>query len=245
MLVSLAGAAGHPALGTSLAAGLVVSGGLALAAQPRTAPSTGTEALGQGLSPAQRLLSPTFVLILAINIAIGIYFGAIQVSVTAFATEQGSAGSAATLYAVSSAAGLFGGWLFGLRTWRAEPSTQLLMATAALALAAVLSAAAGSFLGLALALGLAGLAVPLILVLASVLTERHVGPAVLTQAFTWLNSASAAGSATAAAIAGFVIDAFEARGGFGLAATAAMIMTLLAASVTRVRNSSDTPGPDS
>lgn len=75
---------------------------------------------------------------------------------------------------------------------------------------------------------------PPILVLASVLTEQHIHRAVLTQAFTWLNSASAAGSAAAAAVAGLLIDALTARGGFGLATTAALTMTLLAALITRV-----------
>ena len=42
---------------------------------------------------------------------------------------------------------------------------------------------------------------PPTLVLLTVLTEKAVSPAVLTQAFTWNNSASAAGSALAAAVA--------------------------------------------
>lgn len=244
VLVSLAGAAGHPAVGTALAAGLVVAGGVALAAQNRTAPPLDPEPHRDD-TRARRLLQPLFVLLLAINLAIGVYFGAVQVSITAFATEHSSAGWAGTLYGVSSITGLLGGWLFGLRTWRATPPTQLLAATAALTLAAVLFTAAGSLVGVAVALAMAGFTVPPILVLASVLTERQVDRAVLTQAFTWLNSASAAGSATAAAIAGLIIDSFHARGGFGLAAAAALTMTLLAALITRVGARQATPEPRS
>ena len=65
---------------------------------------------------------------------------------------------------------------------------------------------------------LTGLAIPPILVLCSVLAESAVHRAVLTQAFAWLNSASAAGSAGAAAVAGWAVDTFGAHGGFAVAA---------------------------
>jgi MFS family permease len=200
-----------------------------LAAQPRTAPPSGTGSAAVHAAKAGHLLASVFLLLLAINVAIGIYFGAVQVAVTAFAHEQSSTGSAAALYAISSTTGVLGSWLFGLRTWRPSTSAQLRIATGALSAAALLATAADSFVGVAVALGLAGFAVPPILVLASVLTQRQVDQTVLTQAFTWLNSASAAGSAAAAAIAGLVIDTFQARGGFALAAAAALTMTLLAA----------------
>ncbi|MFE5163245.1 hypothetical protein ACFRNT_33115 [Streptomyces sp. NPDC056697] len=82
-------------------------------------------------------------------------------------------------------------------------------------------------------LALTGLAVPVLLVLASVLIESSVPRPVLTQAFTWGNSASAAGSAGAAAVAGRVVDAGGAHGGFGVAAGAAVVMTILALSGLR------------
>ncbi|MFI0265865.1 DUF317 domain-containing protein [Streptomyces luteogriseus] len=59
-------------------------------------------------------------------------------------------------------------------------------------------------------------------------TVASVSRAVLTQAFTWGNSANAAGSAGAAAVAGQVVDAGRAHGGFGVAAGAAVVMTVLA-----------------
>ena len=232
VLVSVFSAAGHPALGTAVAAGLVIGGGVALASQRSTAPPTDTGP-SRHSSQARRLAQPVFILLLAVNLAVGIYFGAVQVSVAAFATEQAASGSAATLYAVSSITGLAGGWLFGLRSWQARPATQLLTATAALTLAALLVTTAGSFLGVATALGLAGFAIPPILALASTLTAQQVDRTVLTQAFTWLNSASAAGSAAAAAVSGAVIDTYQARGGFALAAVAALTMTLLAGLIAR------------
>jgi hypothetical protein len=77
-------------------------------------------------------------------------------------------------------------------------------------------------------LALAGLVVPVLLILSSVLIESAVPRAVLTQAFTWGNSANAAGTAGAAAVAGRVVDAGGAHGGFGVAAGASVVMTVLA-----------------
>jgi MFS family permease len=239
VLVSLIGGGGHPAVGTATAGGLVVVGGVALAAQRRTAPPVDLDSERPARQP-QRLLAPVFLLLLGVNLAIGVYFGAVQVSVTAFALEQQSVGSTASLY---SGTGLLGGWLFGLCAWRSRPAIQLLTAAGALTLAALLISTAHSVAGVAVALGLAGFAVAPILVLASVLTEQQVDRAVLTQAFTWLNSASAAGAAGAAAVAGVVIDTFHARGGFGLAATAALTMTLLAALIVRADTPRGRAGP--
>ncbi len=237
VLVSAVGATGHPVVGTATAAGLVVIGGGALAAQHRSAPPVGS-GVSSGRSPGRRLLRSVFLLLVALNVAIGVYFGAVQVSVTARAAEHSAAGAAATLYAVSSAAGLVGGWLYGLRRWRARPAQQLLLATAGLAFVSLLATLTNSLAGLGLTLAVAGLVVPPILVLASVLAEQQVHRTVLTQAFTWLNSASAAGSAAAAAGAGIVIDAHAARGGFGLATVAALTMSLLAALVTKTEHTS-------
>jgi sugar phosphate permease len=80
-----------------------------------------------------------------------------------------------------------------------------------------------------LALALTGFAVPPLLVLSSVLAESMVPRAALTQAFTWLNSASAAGSAGAAAVAGQAVDTAGAHGGFAVAAAATAGMAVLAA----------------
>ncbi|MGB6575338.1 MAG: MFS transporter, partial [Trebonia sp.] len=115
-LVSILGASGYPAAGTVLAAILVVAGGMCFAAQRRTAPqtscATGRHRTGRGL------LRPGFVVLAGVNLAIGGFFGGMQISVTAFALEHGSAGIAAVLFTVSSCASLLAGWLYGLRQWR-------------------------------------------------------------------------------------------------------------------------------
>lgn len=225
-LVSILGASGYPTAGTVLAAALVVAGGLCFAVQRRTAPpSSGAAARHR---TGRSLLRPGFAVLVGVNLAIGGFFGAMQISVTAFAVEHGAAGMAAALFTVSSCASLLAGWLYGMRRWRTPPQVQLAAVAAGLAIGCLPLLVAASPLELGFGVALTGLAVPPNLVLCAVLAEAAVHRAVLTQAFVWLNSASAAGSAGAAAVAGWAVGRFGAHGGFAVAAVATGVMAMLA-----------------
>jgi MFS family permease len=226
VLVSILGASGYPAAGTVLAAVLVVGGGMCFAAQRRTAPEA--PAAAGGHSTGRGLLRPGFAVLAGVNLAIGAFFGAMQISVTAFALQHGSAGIAAALFTVSSCASLLAGWLYGLRQRRTVLRVQLAVAASGLAIGCLPSLLARSPLELGFGVVLTGLAVPLILILCSLLAEASVHRAVLTQAFAWLNSASAAGAAGAAAAAGWAVDTFGPHGGLAVAAIAAGVMAVLA-----------------
>ena len=226
VLVSILGTSGYPAAGTILAAALVVAGGLCFAAQRRTAPpASGAAERHRG---GRWLVRPGFAVLAGVTLALGGFFGAMPIAVTAFAVEHGAPGAAAALFLVSSCASLLAGVLYGQRRWRTPPRVQLAVATAGLAVGCLPLLVAGSPLELGCCVALTGLAVPPVYVLCSVLAESAVHRAVLTQAFAWLNSASAAGSAGAAAAAGWAVDAFGAHGGFAVAAVAAGVMVLLA-----------------
>jgi hypothetical protein len=225
-LVSVLGATGRPALGTTLAGALVVAGGLCFVMQRRTAPRPAGATVRRRASGS--LLRPGFAVLVGVNLAIGVFFGATQISVTAFAVEHGVAGAAAALFLASSCASLLAGWLYGLRRWRTAARVQLAVAAAGLAAACLPLLVVGSPLELGFGIALTGLAIPPLLVLCSVLAESAVHRAVLTQAFVWLNSASAAGSAGAAAVAGWAVGAFGAHGGFAVAVMATGTMALLA-----------------
>ena len=238
-LVSILGASGYPAAGTVLAAVLVVAGGMCFAAQRRTAPQTSCAA-GQHRT-GRGLLRPGFAVLVGVNLAIGGFFGGMQISVTAFALEHGSAVIAAVLFTISSCASLLAGWLYGLRQWRTVPRVQLAVAAGGLAIGCLPLLLARSPFELGFGLALTGLAIPLILILCSLLAEASVHRAVLTQAFAWLNSASAAGSAGAAAAAGWAVDTFGTHGGLAVAAIAAGAMAVLA--LAGLRALRVTPGP--
>jgi Major Facilitator Superfamily len=225
-LVSILGASGYPEVGTVLAATLVVAGGLCFAAQRRTAPPASGAA--ERHRTGRSLLRPGFTVLVGVNLVIGVFFGAMQISVTAFAVEHGAAASAAVLFTVSSCAALLAGWLYGLRRWRTAPPVQLAVATAGLAVGSLLLLVSGSPVELGIGVALTGMAIPPILVLCTLLAQSAVHQAVLTQAFVWLNSASAAGSASAAAATGWAVSTFGAHGGFAVAATATGVVALLA-----------------
>jgi hypothetical protein len=240
-LVSALGATGHPELGTTLAGALVVTGGLCFAAQRRTAPRPASAAAVHQRA-GRSLLRPGFAVLVGVNLAIGVFFGAMQISVTAFAVEHRVAGAAAVLFMVSSCASVLAGWLYGLRRWRTAPRVQLAVAAAGLAAGCLPLLVARSPVELGSGIVLTGLAIPPLLVLCSVLAESAVHRAVLTQAFVWLNSASAAGSAGAVAVAGWAVGAFGAHGGFAVAATAAGAMAVLAAAGPSLRRPGRGPG---
>jgi hypothetical protein len=168
------------------------------------------------------------VILAGMNLAVGCFFGAMQISVTAFALEHGAASEAAALFTVSSCASLLAGWLYGLRHWRTPARIQLAMVAPALAASCLPLLAAGSPVELGFELALTGLAIPPLLVLCTVLAESAVHRSVLTQAFVWLNSASAAGSAGAAAAVGWAVNSYGAHSGFAVAGLAAGTMALLA-----------------
>ncbi|HEY6737249.1 MAG TPA: hypothetical protein VI076_00215, partial [Actinopolymorphaceae bacterium] len=177
VLVSTLGAYGHPAIGTGLAAVLVVGGGLVFAAQRRTSPPVSS--VEERNRAARSLLRPAFLILVGPHLAIGAYFGAMQVSLTAFPAEHGAANVTGLVFLVSSCSGLLSGWLYGLRRWRPPAPVQLAVATGALTVAAFLVRAADSPLQLGFLVVLTGAGVPPILVLLSVLTDSTVRPAVL------------------------------------------------------------------
>lgn len=233
-MVSALAAGGRPEAGTVLAAALSVGGGLLLAAQRGTAPPAAGRDGGERARAGRSLPGGGLLVLLGLNLAIGVCFGAVQVSVTAFTVEHDAPGAAAAVFAASSGSGLLAGWLYGLRRWYAPAPVQLLAVTGVLTAGTLLLFAAGSPWGLGLAVLVTGGAVPPLLALFTVLTESAVPARVLTRAFAWLGSASAAGSAAAASLTGWAVDAHGARGGFALASTAAAAMALQSLAGLRV-----------
>ena len=247
VLVTSLGAAGDTVLASAIAAGLILSGGAALAAQRRTAPQPARERARQAsagpasasaapVSAGQTLRQPAFILLALLNLAIGLYFGTMQVSVSAFAVGHGMPGAAALIIAAASLAGLLGGWAYGLRRPRAPARRQLVMAAAYLTGTALLLPFAPSAIWLGAAVAVTEAAVPPTLVLLNVLTEQTVNPNTLTEAFTWNNSASAAGAALAATFAGHAADAWGASAALGQAPAAGLIFLILAIVLTRKRH---------
>jgi MFS family permease len=221
VLATALGAAGDTALASAIAAALILTGGGVLAAQPGTAPRPAR-------GPAERTLPRRdFLLLALLNLAIGLYFGTMGVSVSAYATGHGVPAAAAPILAASSLGGLLSGWRYGRRRHRAPAHRQLVIASAYLTVTGLLLPLAPSAIWLGAAVVISEAAVPPTLVLLNVLTERAAHPSALTQAFTWNNSASAAGSALAASLAGRAADQLGTSAAFALAPAAGLILLVL------------------
>lgn len=226
VLVTSLGAAGDETLASAIAAGLILGGGGALAVQRHTAPTPAGDR-AEHSAATRSLLQPAFVVLALLNLAMGLYFGIMQVSVSSFATGHGMPDAAAPIIAAASLSGLLSGWVYGLRRHRVPATRQLVIATAYLTGAAVMLPLARSTIWLGAAMVVTEAAVPPTLVLLNVLTEKAVCAVVLTQAFTWNNSTSAAGLALAAIVAGRAADAWGAFAAFALAPVAGLILLVL------------------
>ncbi|MEV5960232.1 MFS transporter [Kribbella sp. NPDC051952] len=224
-LIGVVSALGSPVAGSVLATSLLLAGGFLVAAQRSTAPPPAER--GQHKS-SSRLLHKRFVGLIGTNIGIGLFFGSMQVSVTAFAVARGTPGLAGPLYSITSAVGLVAGIVYGARRWRTPAPTQLVIVLAGLTLTCLPLLAANSALTAGLALALPGLAIAPFQTLSAVLAESSVESVVLTQAFTWLNSGAAAGIALGAAVAGRIVDAHPAQYGFAVALLATLVATAMA-----------------
>ncbi|MGC4937316.1 MFS transporter [Kribbella sp. DT2] len=221
-----------PVAGSALATALVLAGGFALALQRRTAPPPRAPSRHSHERPAT-LMRAGFLALAGTSIAIGLFFGSMQVSVTAFAVGRGTPSLAGPLYSVTSLVSMVAGIAYGARRWRLAEPTQYVVALAVLSVTTVPLLMVNTPLALAIALALPGLALAPFQVLSAVLTEARVEPAVLTQAFTWQNSGSAAGIALGAAFAGRAVDTGGPQYGFMLALLATVFATAMACVVRR------------
>jgi predicted MFS family arabinose efflux permease len=241
VLVTSLGAAGDATAASAIAAALILGGGAALAAQGRTAPPPAREHAARDRA-GRTLLQPAFLLLALLNLAIGLYFGTMGISVSSFAISHGAPGAAAPIIAASGLSGLLSGWLYG-RRHPAPARRQLVIAAAYLTSTALLLPLAPSAIWLGAAVAVTAAAVPPTLALLTVLTEKAVHPAVLTQAFTWNNSASAAGSALAAFLAGRAADTWGASAALAQAPAAGLVLLVLSLVLSlAARRSGGTPG---
>lgn len=168
---------------------------------------------GQGSLVDRRLLTRPFAALFGANLALGLYFGAIPVTITAFAAAQRVPALAGPISAAGGVVSLMSGLAYGTVAGRRPLRTMIgaaTMITVGVAALALVPGVALMFGGYAVVGG----GVALVLIPSAVLLQRSTAPAVYTQAMTWLNSASAVGIAVAAPLVGQVVQAHGWRAGF-------------------------------
>lgn len=154
----------------------------------------------------QPLRQPGFPPLLVALIGVGVVLGTVEVAAPAFADHHGSRAATGSLLAALSIGSAVGGLLYGARTWRLALTARLFILLGALTALSAALLAARSVLLLAVLLVVLGLFVAPTVVTGYLLSDDLTPPTARTEASTWINTASNAGAAAAAALAGIVVQ---------------------------------------
>lgn len=224
ILVTLMSSLLAPWAGSAAAGILVAAGCVALSLQRSTAPIPRRRPERGADTHRSTLLAPPFLAALGVNLGLGCFFGAVPLLVTAAATTEGRQPFIGLVLALSSAASIVAGALYGAMRSTPQPQTVQLIASVVLTLAVLVGTVWPTLLGLAIMLLVGGTAIAPLLASSSQIVQATVVPRELTQGFTWINSASAAGIAASAALTGWLV----AQGGVEAAMPTLTVLVLIA-----------------
>lgn len=155
---------------------------------------------------ASPIRSPRFRVVLTVSVALGLALGLVEVTVPTLVAAAGERSLTGVVLAAFALGSVAGGLWFGRISWKLEAEDRYLLAVGALALALVPLAFAHPVWLLALLLVMAGSAFgPATISLFEALDVLAADTAV--EAFTWVTTAEAAGTAAGATLAGYVLAA--------------------------------------
>ena len=220
-----------PVLGLATAILAGVSGSLAFAAQKGTEPPAHPHDRTTGVRPSMpwRTVAPLAVVCLAL----GILFGAAEVTTVAFADEQGHKGYAGGLLALWALGSLLSGVVTGAVSWRSGPDVRVRWGAAGMAAAMVPLCFVDSIPLMGLLLLVGGVAIAPTMVAALSLTERTVPGSRLTEGMAIMHTGIVAGVAPGAMISGFVVDHSGASVAYLVSLAAGVVAALAAQTVPR------------
>jgi MFS family permease len=230
LIATLLATHADPVLVIVLGAGLIVAGGVGLAAQRATQPPPHPRVRVDhwGALHARGLVALT----LAATATGGIFAGA-EVSIVAFCSGRGARGASGVVLACLALGSLVAALAYGVRTWRASILARYRVQSVILGVAPILFLAAGSVPVLAVCTFVIGLSIAPALITAFGLVERVSEPGALTAALAWLNTGLNLGFGLASMSVGPVADAHGARASFVVAIGAGLVSALAAWAVYR------------
>jgi predicted MFS family arabinose efflux permease len=230
-LVAGLAALASPAVATAGVGVLVLAGVGAFATAPASRAWRGQRREPDWLGP---LRSPGIRTVIAALVVLAFAFGMIEVAVPAVAERLGSRTLAGPLLALWGAGSMLGGVLLGGRGGAGGPERRLVrlltLVAAGIALLAVVSGRAP----VGACMVAAGIGIAPAIACLYVLVDRLAPTGSVTEAFTWLTSAFAGGTAAGNALGGAVVQHAGTDAAFLTAAAAA----LAAAAVVRARRPS-------
>ncbi|GED10386.1 MFS transporter [Cellulosimicrobium cellulans] len=239
-----------PVLATVLAtsvspsAGLVVPlvaavvGGLWFLSQRTTEPPVVVPEAGVKQRSAMR--STGMIVLAVIFVAMGIVFGATDVSTIAFAEEQGQKGAAGLILAVFATGSLISGLVYGARHWVSPLWRRFVIGIVALAAGVSLFFFVTSIPVLAAVMFVTGFAIAPTLINGNNLVQNLVAPNQLTEGLAWVGTSLGVGVSIGSSVAGSRIDAGGAHAGFEVVvAAAALAVVLVLVALRSLRRSAD------
>jgi MFS family permease len=164
-----------------------------------------------------------------LELGTGIVFGATEVGVTAAAHALGNTAAAGPVLGLWGAGSLFGGLLAIRMGGSARYGRGLIVLLAALAIShAVLIVTAGSVLALSIGITLAGATIAPTASSIYAMVDVMAPAGSLTEAYSWLLTASLVGASLGMALAGALVQSSGARAAFALVGVAGGVTVLVA-----------------
>jgi MFS family permease len=162
------------------------------------------------------------------TIPIGFCFGAVEISLPAFAKQYGAPEWAGVLLSVWAAASAIGGLTYGARNWRLGLDAVYLRLAALLPLGFLPALAAPSIGAMALLIVPAGLLIAPLGAAGNQLVGQVAPAGAVTEAYTWPVTAMIAGFALGTAAGGSLVEAVDWHACFVAATVAGMLGALIA-----------------
>ena len=169
------------------------------------------------------LRSRAIVLIVLIELSFGVALGAMEISITAFATGEGSSSLAGVLIACQAAASFAAGAWYGSRHHAAPAASRYVRLSALLALGFVPLLFTTSIVEAVPLMALSGLALAPVTAALYSLVDELAPAGTATEAFTWMITSIAAGVAGGQAIGGLLVNGGHPHRGFAATVAAAGI----------------------
>lgn len=204
ILVTVLATAWHPVAGIAVALVACVAGTLYFASQRSTEPPAQTRTSDSG--PRPPMPWRTVIPLAVVCAALGILFGAAEVTTVAFADEQGHKALSGVLLALWALGSLTAGVITGAVHWRRGPSYRVRWGALAMACAMTPLSFVGSLPLMGLTLFVAGFAIAPTMIAAMSLTEAVVPSGRLTEGMAIMQTGLVAGVAPGATLSGLVVD---------------------------------------
>jgi MFS family permease len=224
-----------PALGVAAAAAAGTLGSLAFAAQRRTEPPAHPHDRTEGARP--RMPWRTVLPVAVVCAALGILFGAAEVTTVAFADEHGHKGYSGGLLALWALGSLLAGLITGAITWKRPTSFRLRVGAFGMACAMAPLALIGSIPLMGVFLFLGGFAIAPTMVATITLVQESVPPSRLNEGMAIVQTGIVAGVAPGAALSGVIVDAHGASAAYLVSLAAGTVAALSAQTLPRQRRS--------